>query len=239
MKINPSVVCELVGDDVVVLDSGNSAVVTLTGDSAKVVKRLLAGESVSATEPGVDELLSQGIILSTSPNGLSRRSLVTTGAAAGAGGIFAMTLPAAANSSSTTQVTEPEVTEPEPLDAPQFRALDADLDDWGPPEQWGFNEWEDVTNWDSSEAYIRVKYIANFDQTLDYEFRFSDSEDTFFPLTYVEGPINPDFKALLFSWDPDPRPDGFTGNSPQAFLRAINADGLVSDETPFLFVQED
>jgi hypothetical protein len=155
-----------------------------------------------------------------------------------------MSLPAAANSSSTAEVTdpvvtEPEVTEPETLDAPQFRALEADLDDWGPPEDWGFNEWEDVTNWDGSEAYIRVKYIANFDQTLDYEFRFSDSEDTFFPLTYLEGENNPDFKVLLFSWDPDPRPDGFTGNSPQAFLRAINADGLVSDETPFLFVQED
>ena len=42
MKISPSVVCEPVGDDVIVLDSENSAVVTLTGDSAVLVTRLLA-----------------------------------------------------------------------------------------------------------------------------------------------------------------------------------------------------
>jgi len=120
VKINPSVVCELVGDDAVVLDPENSAVVTLTGDSAVVVRRLLAGDTVSDTEPGVDKLLRQGIVLAASSNGLSRRSLVATGAAVGAGGIFALSLPAAANSSSPGGVTElPPPSEPSLL-RPEF-----------------------------------------------------------------------------------------------------------------------
>jgi len=229
MKINPSVVCELVGDDVVVLDSGNSAVVTLTGDSAGVVKRLLAGETVSHTEPGADELVAQGIIVSTSPNGLSRRSLVTTGAAVGAGGIFAMTLPSAANSSSPAGVTDPEVTEPEEpeeLQAPQFTE---------DTEGWTESQWLDFTMWDGDGAYILVSLIEDFDETLIYEFRLP-SETTFYTLTYSPDDNDPEFDKLEFSW-PDGQPAGFAGLT-SALLRVRNADGLVSDETEFFFAPD-
>ena len=107
MKINPSVVCELVGDDVVVLDSENSAVVTLTGDGAGVVRRVLAGDKVSESDSGVDELLAQGVLVSESPNGLSRRSLVMSGAAVGFGGALALSLPAAASASSSPGLLTP------------------------------------------------------------------------------------------------------------------------------------
>jgi len=218
MKINSSVVCELVGDDVVVLDSENSAVVTLTGDSAKAVKRVLAGEKVSHTEPGVDELLSQGIILSTSPNGLSRRSLVTTGVAVGAGGIFALSLPAAANSSSPAQVTEPEVIEPEKLDAPQFIAL---------TQTWDRDDWYRAAYIDSGEAYLDTKFIENFDENLTYEFRFADAADeTFFPMVLVGDELFYDDVAGLPG----------AGSTPiAALLRVTNDDGQFSDGTPFFF----
>ena len=110
MKINPSVVCELVGDDVVVLDSENSAVVTLTGDSAGVVRRVLAGGKVSEGVPGVTELLSSGVLVSESSSGLSRRSLVMSGAAVGVGGVLALSLPAAASASSSPGLLTPVFT---------------------------------------------------------------------------------------------------------------------------------
>lgn len=104
MKINPSLVCERVGDDVVVLDSEHSTVVTLTGDRANVVAQLLMGTSVHRSMPGVAELVKQGVLLDEEGN-LSRRTLVTTGAVIGAGGVVAMSLPATANASSQT-ITE-------------------------------------------------------------------------------------------------------------------------------------
>jgi len=123
VKINPSVVCEQVGDDVLVLDSVNSAVVTLTGDSAVLVTRLLAGETVLDTEPGVDKLLVQGVLVSESSKGLSRRSLVMSGVAVGAGGALALSLPAAANASSASLLT-PEFSIPgdQPRAATNVRA---------------------------------------------------------------------------------------------------------------------
>lgn len=100
MKINPSVVCEQVGDDVVVLDSENSAVLTLTGDSAAVVRRLLAGETVSDTEPGLQELLAQGVLVVESSKGPSRRGLLVAGASLAAGSVVALSLPNAAMAAS-------------------------------------------------------------------------------------------------------------------------------------------
>jgi hypothetical protein len=105
VKINPSVLCEQVGDDIVVLDPENSAVVTLTGDRAVVVRRLLADEAVSDTEPGVEELFAQGVLVSESSKVFSRRSLVMSGVAVGAGGVLALSLPAAANASSPAVLT--------------------------------------------------------------------------------------------------------------------------------------
>jgi len=225
MKTNPNVVCEQVGNDVLVLDPENLAVVTLTGDSAGVVKRLLAGDNVSDTEPGVDELLSQGIIVSTSLNGLSRRSLLTTGAAVGAGGIFALSLPAAANSSSTAEVTGPEK-----LDAPQFRALHGDLDEWGPPGDWDYDEWLKVTEYGGNFVEIQVQYIANFDESLIYEFSVPGSEDTFYVLEFDSGFLELD-ESLAASL-------GLTGDLAKAFLRVRNTDGLVSDVTEFFFAAD-
>jgi len=100
VKINPSVVCEQVGDDVVVLDSENSAVLTLTGDSAAVVRRLLAGETISDTEPGLQELLAQGVLVVESSKGPSRRGLLLAGASVAVGTVVALSLPSAAMAAS-------------------------------------------------------------------------------------------------------------------------------------------
>jgi hypothetical protein len=164
VKINPSVVCEQVGDDVVVLDSENSAVLTLTGDSAAVVRRLLAGETVSDTEPGLQELLAQGVLVSESSKGLSRRSLVMSGMAVGAGGVLALSLPAAANASSSSLLT------------PIF-AVSLDPDDG--------SYWES-TNEDTVVEFIKIEKVdfVNDDRfpdgfTLEWSFfsSFADPEE--------------------------------------------------------------
>jgi hypothetical protein len=191
VRINPSVVCEQVGDDVVVLDSKNSAVVTLTGDCAVVVRRLLAAEAVSDTEPGVEELFAQGVLVSESSKGLSRRSLVMSGVAVGAGGVLALSLPAAANASSASLLT------------PEF----AVSNNPGDGSYWG-----DVAN----EFFAIV--IAEDDFTNDdrfpegfiLEWSFAESFDEFYEFTFIAV----DSKYEWENPNPDPGPNQLTVPAP-------------------------
>jgi hypothetical protein len=197
MKINPSLVCELVGDDVVFLDPEKSAVVTLTGDSAVVVRRLLAGDTVSDTEPGVDKLLSQRIVIAPSSSGLSRRSLVATGAAVGAGGIFALSLPAAANSSSPGEPIEPS---PQlSLPAPEFELSDSTY--W-----YGYSD-----QGDDFVEYIQIvkvdlKNQSDYDSLEEYTLEWG-----FFEESPDEGWEEFDDEATRWVWDED---RGRVGSSP-------------------------
>jgi hypothetical protein len=207
MKINPSVVCEQVGDDVVVLDSENSAVVTLTGDNAKIVRLVLAGENLSETEPGVAELLAQGVLVSESSSGLSRRSLVMSGAAVGVGGVVALSLPAAANASS--------VPSGQTLEAPRFPTGS---------EDWDANRWTNEGSYVGPEVYIAIILIQNYDPTLTYQVRSAAGDGvTYFDLTE-------DGQELIY--DNPAGPDRiFSG---PAFLRVANSDGEFSEDTPFI-----
>jgi len=205
MKINPSVVCELVGDDVVVLDSENSAVVTLTGDSAGVVRRILAGEKVSEGVPGVTELLASRVLVSESPSGLSRRSLVMSGAAVGVGGVLALSLPAAAGASST--ISGPT------LPAPEF-------------ESDAYSYIED------NEARIKTDDISNFDGNLTYEFRFAGAGvETFFAMVLVIE----NSKEILFYSGVEALPGWTGSLPIASLLRVTNADGEFSEATAFDF----
>lgn len=99
--------CELVGDGIVVMDSGSSSVMSITGHGATAVKRVLSGEMVGKDEPGVSELLAQGILIPETSDGLTRRSLMMGGVAIGAGGVLALSLPPAAHASSVSLLLTP------------------------------------------------------------------------------------------------------------------------------------
>ena len=110
MKIRSNLVCEEMGNDVVVLDSGLQSVVSVSGVGASVIKRLLAGEPLGEDEPGVAELVAQGILVTEEPNAVSRRTLMVSGAAIGAGGIVALSLPGVAMASSSPGLATPVFT---------------------------------------------------------------------------------------------------------------------------------
>jgi hypothetical protein len=86
---------------VVLLHGESQSVLAISGVGASVIKRLLAGEPVGEDEPGVAELVNQGILVTEESNTVSRRILMVSGAAMGAGGIVALSLPVAAFASST------------------------------------------------------------------------------------------------------------------------------------------
>jgi hypothetical protein len=94
-------VCEEVNDGVVVLHKDSQVVLHVTGEKASLVKRLLAGEVVAENEPGVSELIHQGILVTQTSNTVSRRTLILSGTVLGSGGIMAMSLPGVALASSS------------------------------------------------------------------------------------------------------------------------------------------
>jgi hypothetical protein len=107
MGIHPNCVCEEVNDGVVVLHKDSQVVLHVTGEKASLVKRLLAGEVVGENEPEVSELIHQGILVTQTPNEVSRRTLILSGTVLGAGGIMAMSLPGVAVASSSSGLPTP------------------------------------------------------------------------------------------------------------------------------------
>ena len=212
MKIKPSIVCEEVGDDVVVLDSQSQSVVSVSGVGGSVIKRMLAGEPVGKDEPGVSELVDQGILVTEESNTVSRRTLMVSGAAMGAGGIVALSLPGVAMASSIAEA----------LPAPLF---DANVT--------GLNRAE----YDGDSAFIYVEAIANFDGSLSYEFRLA-GETEYFQLEKVTFTgSGKDVLQRSYAGSTLAEADIDTVDG-AAFLRARSSDGRVSADTSFTFEKD-
>jgi hypothetical protein len=124
VKTRSNLVCEEMGNDVVVLDSESQSVLSVSGTGASVIKRVLAGELVEDNEPGVSKLVAQGILVTEGESTVSRRTLMVSGAAMGAGGVLALSLPGAAMASS--QLVAPPSPSPSPslLKTPVFTTHD-------------------------------------------------------------------------------------------------------------------
>lgn len=109
MNVSPEVVCEQLGDEFVVVSTSSSSAMSVTGESATALRRVLDGDTPAGDDPGVQQLVDQGIIL-VPPSGLSRRSLVLGVTAAAAGGVVALSLPPAAYASSSFALATPVFT---------------------------------------------------------------------------------------------------------------------------------
>ena len=91
------VVVEQVGDDVLVVVPGTTEALRLSGEAAKTVLTIQAGESVSSSDPVVGELVARGVVEGP---GLSRRGLIKAGAIGAGAGIAVLALPSVAAASS-------------------------------------------------------------------------------------------------------------------------------------------
>ena len=100
MKLNPALVLERVGDDVIALDSQKSLVLTFSGQHARVLGHVLDGTDVSEDEQAVQDLLSQGVLVESETASLTRRTMLVSGSAVAASGALVFALPATANASS-------------------------------------------------------------------------------------------------------------------------------------------
>ena len=97
----PGVLVENVGDNVMVSLPDHTEVLSLTGDMAEIVVALRDGEEVyTSNGEALTELERRGIITLSDSKGLSRRQILTAGAAGVTGGVLALSLPAAAAASS-------------------------------------------------------------------------------------------------------------------------------------------
>ena len=91
------VVIERVGDDLVALIP-EAKVVTLTGQAADVVGRVMAGEDVEPSNEAVVALVDAGVL--TAPAGLTRRKVMQLGAVATGVGVATLALPSVAAAAS-------------------------------------------------------------------------------------------------------------------------------------------
>ena len=97
----PGVLVENVGDNVMVSLPDHSEVLSLTGDMAEIVVALRDGEEVSPSNgEALAELERRGVITLSYSKGVSRRQILTAGAAGVTGGVLALSMPAAAAASS-------------------------------------------------------------------------------------------------------------------------------------------
>ena len=97
----PGVLVENFGDNVMVSLPDRSEVLSLTGDMAEIVVALRDGEEVSPNNgDALTELERRGVITLADSKGVSRRQILTAGAAGVTGGVLALSLPAAAAASS-------------------------------------------------------------------------------------------------------------------------------------------
>ena len=97
----PGVLVENVGDNVMVSLPDHSEVLSLTGDMAEIVVALRDGEEVSPNNgDALTELERRGVITLADSKGVSRRQILTAGAAGVTGGVLALSMPAAAAASS-------------------------------------------------------------------------------------------------------------------------------------------
>ena len=103
-RLVSGVVVEVVGDDVLVVVPGTTDALSLSGEAAKTVLTIQAGQSVSSSDPVVGELVARGVI---EVPGLSRRGLIRAGAVGAGAGIAVFALPSVAAASSPVQPPSP------------------------------------------------------------------------------------------------------------------------------------
>ena len=97
----PGVLVENFGDNVVVALPGQSEVLSLTGEMAEIVVALRDQHDLPRSNPdALTELERWGVITLSDYSGLSRRQILTAGAAGLTGGVLALSLPIAAAASS-------------------------------------------------------------------------------------------------------------------------------------------
>lgn len=94
----PGVIVDDLGTDSVVLVPGVPEILTLSGDTAAVVRRIRAGESVVGAETVVSDLVARGVIRPAT--GMSRRGVVRAGVIGAGAGIAALAMPSVAAASS-------------------------------------------------------------------------------------------------------------------------------------------
>lgn len=96
---------EKVGEEILVLHADSLESLRLTGEAAKMVEELHEnGRSPLPQSDAATELLSAGILETEQPSGLSRRSLLKTGAIGVGAGVASLALPTAAYAASASYV---------------------------------------------------------------------------------------------------------------------------------------
>jgi hypothetical protein len=96
---------EKVGEEILVLHADSLESLRLTGEAAKIVEELQEnGRSTLPESDAATELLSAGILETEQPSGLSRRSVLKSGAIAVGAGVASLALPSAAYAASVAYV---------------------------------------------------------------------------------------------------------------------------------------
>lgn len=97
------VVCESVGDELMVVVPGRTEVVTLTGETAEVFLDVQAGRTPHAAAQLTSELEALGLI---EASGMSRRGLIKAGAIGAGAGIAVMAMPGVAAAASSLLILQ-------------------------------------------------------------------------------------------------------------------------------------
>ena len=120
---------EKVGEETLVMHADSLDSMRITGEAAKIVQELQEqGRSSLVQSDATASLLSAGILKTEQPSGLTRRSLLKSGAIGVGAGVATLALPTAAYASSVSYV---EVTgEWAPNLAPPGAAFYNAVDDW-------------------------------------------------------------------------------------------------------------
>jgi hypothetical protein len=101
LRVDNRLVIEPAGDEYLILDPKENSVVRVGGGEAIVLASVLSGVRMEQPDlQAVQKLVDLGILVEQT-QALSRRKVLGLGAAAGAAGFFAMTLPTAAYASSS------------------------------------------------------------------------------------------------------------------------------------------
>ena len=212
MKLNPALVLERVGDDVIALDSQKSLVLTFSGQHARVLGHVLDGTDVSEDEQAVQDLLSQGVLVESKTASLTRRTMLVSGSAIAASGALVFALPATANASSPGGLAAP-IFAPQPVPG----AL------WSAPT--GTN------NYILTYVFPPVSSLSNKDDydfsQVSLEWSFSSDSEGWFELEIDEGGR---FGIEVFLWDYD------LGDDEQV-IPLGNLVGVGDDQTLLLWIR--
>jgi hypothetical protein len=101
LRVVPGVVVEELGGNLMVMVPGLSGVLTLSGESARVLRQVQAGEAV-VSHDAVSELIDRGVL---QEKAMSRRGLIKAGAVGAGAGIAVMAMPGVAAAASVASAS--------------------------------------------------------------------------------------------------------------------------------------